>query len=286
MPRDPRTPARKSAARRFGALPAGRSLPSDPKLEEALAEALRVFAARPRPRAVVYCPHCLDPAWMERVVDRLPEELEPEELATLGYYAYTSWGDWSALAHYVPRLLELYAEERLPDEITFLGQLLAAAWPERASVYDSPPMLPDERRSIFRVVDAVADAAIADPDPTLGPARALDALWFLASLDTPVAPLIARWEALEEPAARGRFGVLVAEHALSYLDVGARAGTQMAQDLLFLPGNVPVMERLAAAEYVAGCLADRAEEMALLGAEYGGDIDAAFDWASAVLAAS
>jgi hypothetical protein len=255
-----------------------REQPSDLRYTAAIAEAWEVFSAHPHPLDdPSYWVHIVETDEMNEILRQDRHELTAEALSPILCGAFLTWGDWPSLAYFMPRMLELYAEHRIDDDL--FDKLLLASHPERG--YVKEPVTPAERRSIFRVVSAVADVEMEYPFPCMDWTRVYEALCFLAGFDAPIAALLERWKALPHPVARGRVGALVADHALHY---EPEAGTVRLNlfhfpHLAILPENRSAMEELASPEFVAAYLAEHAGDAALFGSDY----ETAFDWATAVL---
>lgn len=228
---------------------------------------------------------------MQRFLRKAPEELTPDDLEPILWKSYTTWGDWPSFAFYVPRLLEFYAQDRLSDAEMLFHKLLWPARPELIKTeWSSDPLLYvgermhlEERRAIFEFVQAVARAEIQRPDTDSKLCRVQEAFAFLATFDTPIAPLIEVWKREQEPWGCGRFCLLVAECALRYDPARPMVETPYAGAVPVLPENAEALAALVNPAFVAPYLAEHADSAALFGPEYETEVGIAFDWAMAML---
>ena len=83
-----------------------------PEVNAALMCVKRAFAKYPKPLHVDFC-HCnvcSSDEDMARLFAIPYDHLTPQNLRTILWDAFWTWGDWPDLAFYVPRLLKFYAE--------------------------------------------------------------------------------------------------------------------------------------------------------------------------------
>jgi hypothetical protein len=259
--------------------------------EAALEQLQEAFSRRPLPSNVSYCPCCFEAAWMESFLRKAPSELTPEDLNSILWDAYLTWGNWPSFAFYVPRLLELYALDRLPDADMLFYKLLWAARPELLEQkLGAPPMgyieeamQLAERSGIFQFVQAAARAEMRNPDVTEGTDRIHEALSFLAAFDAPIAPLIEDWKSAQEPIARGRFCLLLTDYTLQYDPAEPLVENTYLGTVPVLRENIDALASLVDPEFVAGYLVEHAASAALFGGEDETYVGLAFDWAAAAL---
>lgn len=129
-----------------------------PELREALLGVYRTLD-RPVPLGVNYCPCavCFPGDEMPAILRTPYRDLGHRELYAILFNAFRMWGNWSDLAYYLPRILELaYLENSYIDwEQLLLPRLLEASrtdpqfWKERSrSPQIGKPMSPAERRGL------------------------------------------------------------------------------------------------------------------------------------------
>ena len=255
---------------------------------EVEAEVQQVFASRPRPYRVTYCTHCFDPHEMNAFLVTKPERLPADRLESVLFDAYWTWGDWPALAHYVPRLLELYAQSALSDAEMLFYKFLLAARPELLTTGSSPEqirnvlgevMRPAERRAIFRFVRCVADAAMAEPDLSLGIDPVREAFAFLAAFAAPISPVMEAWKHSRNAVVRGRYCLFLAEWALRYDATTPVLEQTYLERLTPHHGNVWALERLVAPAAVEAYLSTHLHELEPFDPDLQSTVGVALDWA-------
>lgn len=262
--------------------------PEPPKLSDALNVIRQVFSARPRPYTVQYCTHCFDPRQMSEFLVTKPEQLPVDRLESVLFDAYWTWGDWPALAHYVPRLLELYSREELSDPEVLFYKLLLAARPELIPNASTPKqvleilgevMRPEERKAIFQFLWAATHEAMKDQDLTIGVSRILEAFTFLAAFAGPIAPVIDAWKQSRNAIVRGRYTLFLAEWALRY-DPAERVLEHTYLDRLTpYRGNAWVLGCLAEPAAVEEHLAQHLRDVECFDPDLQSTVGVALDWA-------
>ena len=267
------------------------SLLVQPEVAAALTALRQAFEFRPQPIAAEYCPCCHDKAEMDAILRSDPEDLTEEPLRKIVWDAYWTWGNWPSLAFYVPRLLELCAENAFRDGDILRHKLYIAAHPNARKAFSGDPlgyldeaMRPHEQQAIFRFCGAMLTAQMCDRDSPCYRGDLREWFDFLAIFGAPVQPLLEQWSRSDDPYCRGRFGVVLADLALT-LDGRFQVDTTHLNRLQYLPENREAVAQFITPGYVAAYLSDHADDMALAATDEKDYVDLAFDWAARELAA-
>jgi hypothetical protein len=290
MSKDSRVARRKSAPRWEPALQrTERDLPDDPRLVAALAEVRSVFASRPRPYGVSYCTHCFSKQEMDAFLATPPGDLDSNDFWQILASCYGTWGDWPALAHYVPRLLELCARGGLDVSSLFMP-FVEAAPPRRdpANVEtdpDSETMLSEEYQAIFQFFAVLVHREMENPSPKFDLHDLFGLVEFLAAFHPGLVSLIDKWRASPIPIVRGRFCHVLASLAVGPREVGwGHFHCHIAERTYFLPENGEALAGLLDPQFVADYLLAHADEATLLDDPYD-LVGIAFNWAVSAMAA-
>ncbi|MCO5996788.1 hypothetical protein [Actinoallomurus rhizosphaericola] len=172
-----------------------------PDLAEATERLYSAFARHPLPAEIDYCEHCVTPAEVAATRARPLRLLSADDLHPLMWRALSTWGDEAELKHFLPRVLELIADDEVSEQAVasiFLEKvdLLWATWPD------------DERAAIETFLGAWWPTLLSEFP------REFSAFSFLESngdLGVPIEPYLAHWETRENEAAARHLAWLVAD---------------------------------------------------------------------------
>ncbi|MCO5973519.1 hypothetical protein [Actinoallomurus soli] len=172
-----------------------------PDLGEGTERLYSAFARYPLPTELDYCEHCVTPGEVAATRARPLRLLTADDLHPLMWKALGTWGDEAELKHFLPRVLELIADDEVHEEAVasiFLGKvaLLWRAWPD------------DERAAIETFLGAWWPTTLSEFP------REFSAFSFLesnAELSVPIKPYLAHWETREDEAAARHLAWLVAD---------------------------------------------------------------------------
>lgn len=161
-------------------------------VEAALRQAERVFGRRERPVNVDFCPCCFSAKEVRRYLSGSP--LEHGELSRLVWKAYTTWGNWPALAYLMPQILQSYLTGGMDEEMLYMKLLLAVRPEVDPEIIVGGEMTPEERAAVYAFFQAVLDQRIAQGvEQAVWPFESLEVFAFLAAMPEPVGSLIARY---------------------------------------------------------------------------------------------
>jgi hypothetical protein len=155
-----------------------------PDVKQAVRELYYVFRPYVSRRHPEGCPCCVTDADKKKLFSKPLEQLTSDDLGRFAWKVLTTWGNENDLKHFLPRLLELVAEDDcVPfDREVLFGKLRLGRWTtwERT-----------EQLALVRYFDAVWSDCITRPEGTVwldellcGLGRALDDL----------EPYLKRWE--------------------------------------------------------------------------------------------
>ena len=255
-------------------------------MERALKQVEAAFAGRSQPRAIPHCTMCYKEDEIARFLSIPYPHLTVEDLRPILWNGYMCWGTWPEIAYYVPRLLEFYYRDAIPDEEQFYAKLLLAVRPElgmRIGIPDiGEKMTAAERSSVFQFVMVVLEDRLVAETEYDRTWILLETLAFLTAFEEPIEPLLTRLAESDQPRIRANFCLLLAEMTLS---PGSFSNAWM-DTLTVLPENEKALDRFFSASYVVNYLLLHVEEVSLFGKEAEAEVAFAFDWAMAQLDAT
>ncbi|GAA4610167.1 hypothetical protein GCM10023195_41570 [Actinoallomurus liliacearum] len=172
-----------------------------PDLDEAAERLYSTFARYPLPAELDYCEHCVTPSMVAATRARPLRLLSADDLHPLMWRALSTWGDEAELKHFLPRVLELIADDEVLEGAVasiFLSKvaLLWRTWPD------------DECAAIEMFLGAWWPTMLSEFP------REFTAFSFLESngeLSVPMGPYLAHWETREDEAAARHLAWLVAD---------------------------------------------------------------------------
>ena len=257
--------------------------------EQALEQVRIAFADRAMPANASYCPCCHDDAKMQRLLNTPAENLPAEDLNFLVWDAYWTGMDWPSLAYYIPAISCSFAARDCEIEGDMLFyKLLLAAYPDTlassgriARAFTAEPMNAAERRSIFDFFLAALEERLNTmSQEDYANAELSEILGFLAAFDTPIEPLLQRWQASENVTARTNLGLLMINYTLNNSErEPILSNSYMGKKLRLLPENQAALDALFAPQNVAAFLTENAALLESIGPDWKTGVGAAFDWA-------
>jgi hypothetical protein len=218
-----------------------------------------------------------------------PEQLPPEQLHSVLMSAYWTWGDWPALAHYVPRMLDLCLECGVWawDAEALFHKLLLAARPELLTSSTVPgaldvlgePMRPEERDVLFRYACAATGWLMADPDPSAKGERVREFFAFLVAFDARLPAVLERWKSSRSALIRARYCLLLAEWVLITDGNPEIVPQSYLEQLTPAEANRAAFGRMLDPAAVEAHLSGHLPEVELLDPDLQSTIGVARDWA-------
>jgi hypothetical protein len=161
------------------------ALPEQQALEGAIEQLYAVFRRYPR-RDLTACDDCVTGEDHHRLMARPLRQLEEADFGMYPRRAMTTWGDADDFRHFLPRLLELIADNCLLDaSIVLLSKLPCAGWREW-------PV--DEQRAVEHYLDRLWDRGLADADAGGLAWWDVHLCHVLNALGVDLAPYLMRWE--------------------------------------------------------------------------------------------
>jgi hypothetical protein len=152
-----------------------------------------VFGRVPRPLRVEGCTHCVARDEDRPLLAGPVRELDPDVLQRYATEALLLWGDVPEFRYFLPRLLELGAEDGFtfgfPDPEIVFGKLGLARWTE----WDD-----DERAVVRAFLTRWWETTVVDDDPW---PRAGTVLCGLGRTGVDLIPFLEKWELLESAGA-------------------------------------------------------------------------------------
>lgn len=132
-------------------------MPMQPSLSTAIDGLYEAFRTVPKPRSIEGCPCCIHTVDRRRLLESPVRTIDPQALSPFAFKAMTTVGAADDLRYFVPRILEVCAEdphwwpdvEIVMDRVTMAGW---HSWPSR------------ERAAIEALVHAVLASARAEGD--------------------------------------------------------------------------------------------------------------------------
>lgn len=159
-------------------------------LSLAIERLYRVFGRYPRPQHVDGCSHCVDERDHANLFAAPLRKLTDEQLGRFAFKALTTWGEVDDLRHFLPRLLELVATDRVwVDPEVVLGKLRLAEW-------NAWP--PDEQAAVRQYLRALWQEAIQRN----GAQDTDSGLCAIAQAEDDLAPYLGSWIECPSPASR------------------------------------------------------------------------------------
>jgi len=140
------------------------------------------FATRPLRECTERCEHCAT-VEDERALHAAPlRQVGAEAMARYATRAMTTWGDERDFAHFLPRILEIVAQDSWPDAEVVLAKLRRAGWRTWPGA---------EQRAVERYLSALWTAAISTDHPVHDAPAVLCAI---AQAVDDVGPYLAAWQ--------------------------------------------------------------------------------------------
>ena len=206
------------------------------------------------------------------------QRLTANDLRPIFWDAYVCWGTWPQVAYYVPRLLELYAEDALVGfDDNLFAKLLLAVRPELAGKIVpelGELMSQEERHSVFEFVQAVLETRLPEKAERDQVYVLTEALSFLAAFDTPIEPLLNTLHQSKLSVVRANVCVFMA----TYIGQVPEFGNDWLDNYSLLPENEAVLTAFLAPASVAAYLLAHIEDVQRFDAATREQVNYAFDW--------
>lgn len=250
-----------------------------PAVRQSMENLKRAFAHRRKPRAVPHCQMCYRDAEIESFLALPIDTLGARDLRPILRDGYICWGTWTETAYYLPRLLELYAEDDIVETDRLFALILYPLRPEVGFWSGAPRQLSDlvddEREAIAAFLGEVVIAHMAAESPHDCVWRITQALTFLAGFPHPIAPLLERISTHEIPQVRANFALFLTDCVIGcdWMQCIAMPNITPSAE------NQTAIDRLLSSSTVAHYLLDHADDIAIFGPSRAADAALAFDWA-------
>lgn len=253
---------------------------------KAFQQVQNAFASRGKPNVIPHCKMCYSDEKIARLLAIPFPRLTVEDLRPILWDGYLCWGTWPQIAFYVPRLLELYCEDVIPDNDQLYAKLLLAVRPELEMSVGIPDigekMTVEERESVFHFVSALLESRLSEETECDQTWIMTETLGFLTAFDQPIQPLLTALETSESQWTRANVCLFLADNTVSLEPFS----NMWLKNLTMLPENEKALDLFLASSHAASYLSRHSDDAALFGKERGADAKFALDWTMAQLEAA
>lgn len=237
------------------------------------------FASRGKPRFIPHCKMCYTDEKIDHLLSIPYSHLTVEDLRPILWDGYMCWGTWPQIAYYIPRLLEFYYEDTIPDDEQLYAKLLLAVRPELELSVGKPnivdEMTDEERKSVFSFVAAVLEYRLIEDADCDRAWIMFETLGFLTAFDQPILPLLAKLENSDNQRTRANICLVLADNTLS----PESFSNMYLKRLTMLPKNEKALGSFFSSAHVAKYLSLHAGDVAMFGKERMADVNFAYEWA-------
>ena len=250
---------------------------------QAFQQVQNAFAGRGKSRVIPHCRMCYSDEKIAHLLSKPYPQLTVEDLHPILWDGYLCWGTWPQIAYYVPRLLEFYCEDAIPDNDQLYAKLLLAVRPELELSVGIPDigekMTVEERESVFHFVSTVLESRLSMETECDRTWTMIETLGFLTAFDQPIQPLLTALETSESQWTRANVCLFLADNTLSREPFS----NMWLRNLTMLPENEKALSLFLASSHVANYLSRHSDDAALFGKYREADAKFALDWTTAQL---
>jgi hypothetical protein len=176
-----------------------------PKLDEASDRLYAAFARYPLPARPDVCDHCVTAAEVAATRARPLRLLTADDLHPFMWHGLSTWGDEAEFKHFLPRVLELIAQDEIVDDS-------AVAWGVMNKINPRWRDWPSDERTAVETFTGVWWRATLREFPRRF--TVMDVLESIGALCLPIAPRLADWETLTDEAAARHLAWLVGDFSV------------------------------------------------------------------------
>jgi len=254
-------------------------------MTEAVANSLAnlkfAFRYRRKPLSVPHCKMCYSDNEVASFLALDRDSLMEPDLHPILWDGYVCWGTWSQVAYYIPRMLELFADDHIVETDRMFMLMLYPIRPETGFWIGDPVQDCDiDADEVEAVAEFVGEAVLAH----IAEERRQDSVWwmtepmsFLGALSIPIGPLLDRMATNDDVRVRANFGLFLAECVIGYQQpLGAWKVKPEPT-----PDNRAAMDHWLTPSILAAYLLDHSADFEVFGKDAASTALLAFDWAAA-----